>query len=270
MTELRSDVTQIGWRELSALTHARVGLGRVGVSTPTKHLLRFQADHALARDAVHATFQQSDLTAELQVGGFEVINATSMATSRASFLRRPELGRHTDERSSQALRNRARQHNEAGGSPWDVVFIISDGLSAIAVNEHATEVLRRCAELLRRRGINVGPIVIIPLGRVGLLNGVGKDLAARSAAILIGERPGLSAPDSLGAYFEFAPDSDLNDADRNCISNIRPGGLALTAGAQQLSLLICEGLTHGRSGTTLKVEYPAVPDVGRLGASSVG
>lgn len=221
---------------------ARIGLGRSGVSLPTDQLLTMQADLALARDAVHAPFEVDRLTAEL--AGFGCVVVSTMAHDRADYLRRPDRGRQLSPTSEADLRGLAQ------GA--DLALIVSDGLSATAANLHAVPFVRA---LLADLALRVSPVVIAPLARVGLLNEVGAALGARSAAIVLGERPGSSAPDSLSVYFEMSPAAGLTDADRNCISNIRPGGLPIGVAAAQAAALITAGLRSGLSGTGLKVEY---------------
>ncbi|MEI2718006.1 MAG: ethanolamine ammonia-lyase subunit EutC [Candidatus Nanopelagicales bacterium] len=235
--------------DLRTLTSARVGLGRSGVSATTKDLLAFRVDHSLARDAVHAQFDAEGLAAELAGGGLSCVVAESRATNRADHLRRPDRGRR--------LSGPARDALTAQRSPADVALIVSDGLSATAVNRHAATLVGEIVANLGDAGMTVAPIVIVPFGRVALLNDVGAALGSRCAAIVIGERPGLSAPDSLSVYTEVNPAQRLTDADRNCISNIRPGGLPLQEAARRTAMLLSESLRLGRSGTTLKVEYPS-------------
>ena len=237
---------------IDALTPARVGLARTGTSLTTADHLAFQADHAQARAAVHAEFEADRLTAELDGAGVRSISVSTRARDRMHYLKHPEAGR----RLSGAAREQLSA--ESADSP-DVVLILSDGLSATATNRHGVPLL---LDLLRRlTPWTVAPVVVAPFARVGLLNDVGAALGARAAGIILGERPGLSAPDSLSFYCEYSPRRGLTDADRNCISNIRPGGLPLTVAADRAAQLLTATLEQHSSGIGLTVEYRAVPAV---------
>ncbi len=222
------------------LTTARVGLGRSGVSLPTSVQLAMAADHARARDAVHAQFDVAGLQHALREVGCVV--AATRAADRGTYLRRPDLGRVLADSSRAEL---------AALPACDLAVLVSDGLSATAANRHAAPLVTELCRLLP--GLRVS-VVVVPLARVGLLNDAGAALRARAAAIILGERPGLSAPDSLSFYFEVAPRDGLTDADRNCVSNIRPDGLPVATAAAQAAALIEAGLVAGLSGTLLKVE----------------
>ncbi len=228
----------------TALTTARVGLGRRGVSVPTSAMLSFQADHAAARDAVHADFEVDTVRTALTEAGIESVTVTTGTRQRGEYLRRPDLGRRLSEQSRSAL---------ASVSGVEIAVILSDGLSATAANQHGAALTIALVQQLG--GLRVIPVVIAEYARVGLLNEVGALLGARAAVMIIGERPGLSAPDGLSVYFEVAPRAGLTDADRNCISSIRPSGLPLALAAQQAARLITEGLRRGISGTALQVEH---------------
>ncbi len=247
--------------DLTAITHARVGLGRVGVGVPTEHLLQFRLDHTLARSAVREPFESAALTAELVDAGLDVVVVDTLTHLRGEFLRRPDLGRRLSDPAIAELRALADARAAEGRPGVDVVIAISDGLSATAVDSHALELVTAIAAALAARGISIGPVVVVPFGRVGVLNDIGAAIGARSAAIVIGERPGLSAPDSLSVYFEVAPRSGLDDSSRNCISNIRPRGLPIEVAAVQVAMLITAGLQRGISGTGLKPEYGEATDM---------
>jgi len=193
------------WPVLAKLTHARVGLGRCGSGMPTEAMLRFQADHALARDAVFEPFDVEAVRDACERAGLEPIVVDTQARTCAQFLRMPFAGRQLSPDSRTQLEQVARDRAAAGLADPDVVFIVSDGLSAMGVNLHAGAVLRSAVELLRSAGVAIGPVLIAHRGRVGLMNEVGTALRSASTAMLIGERPGLSAPDSVGAYFEYSP-----------------------------------------------------------------
>jgi ethanolamine ammonia-lyase small subunit len=229
--------------KLRALTPARVGLERTGVSLRTGDQLKFQRAHAQARDAVHARLDVAQLAAALgQLSGLPVLRLHSAATDRASYLQRPDLGRRLDAESRAAL---------APGT-WELVIVVADGLSALAVERHAAPLL---AELLPRlNGWRVAPLCLVEQGRVAIADEIGAALGARLSVVLIGERPGLSSPDSLGAYITFDPRPGRNDAERNCISNIRAEGLSYKQAAGQLSYYLHEARRLQLTGIGLKDE----------------
>jgi ethanolamine ammonia-lyase small subunit len=231
--------------DLRHLTPARVGLGRSGASLPTKALLDFALDHARARDAVHAPFDASGILARLDALGLRTIEVASRARSRSEYLKRPDLGRALDGSSQQLLAGRPDQSCE-------LAIVIGDGLSPAAVNLHAVELVRRL--LPRLESIAVGPIVVACGARVALGDEIGALLGARMVAVLIGERPGLSAPDSLGAYLTFAPTQRRTDAERNCVSNIHASGLGYDDAAFRIAWLVREGLARQLTGVALKDE----------------
>lgn len=263
VSPLGSDAAAVApdWQRLRDLTLARVGLGRTGVSLPTSALLSFEADHALAKDAVHAPFDAAAFAAELAGAGIATMVLATEATSREQHLRRPDRGRHLDEHSRDRLRAFAVSVAAPPAHTCDVALIVSDGLSAGAVAAAGIRVLTRMVPLLRAAQLTVGPVVVVPFGRVGLLNDVGATLRARSAVILLGERPGLTAVDSLSGYFEFSPQPGMDDAQRNCVSNIRDAGLPPEVAGEQLAQLVLAGLRTQRSGTSLKLEFPTHPQI---------
>jgi len=239
-------------RDLRHLTPARVGLGRSGASLPTSALLEFTLDHARARDAVHAELDIPAIAAGLEALGLETLQVASCAQNRKDYLRRPDLGRKLDTASQELLTNTRR-------GPCDVVVIIGDGLSPSAVNAHAVELVRNLVPRMAPGGIVLGPVVIASGARVALGDEIGALLGARMAAMLIGERPGLSAPHSLGAYLTFAPKTGCTDAMRNCVSNIHASGLSYDAAAFKIAWLVREGLTRGVTGVALKDESGGQP-----------
>jgi ethanolamine ammonia-lyase small subunit len=235
-------------RDLRQLTPARVGLGRAGASLPTQALLEFTLDHARARDAVHARFDISAVVSGLDAFGLETLAVSSRAAmDRKEYLRRPDLGRKLDAVSQGLLAGRRRH-------ACDCAIVIADGLSPSAVNTHAIDVIRSLLPRLAAAGIGVGPAVVATAGRVALGDEIGALLAARMIVMLIGERPGLSAPGSLGAYLTFAPKPGLTDADRNCVSNIHAAGLRTEEAAFKIAWLVREGLARRLSGVALKDE----------------
>jgi ethanolamine ammonia-lyase small subunit len=238
------------WTRLRAFTPARIALGRVGASQPTQALLAFSLAHAQARDAVHEPLAVADLAAALALAGFDTLNVRSRATDRPTYLRRPDLGRRLDDTSVLRLREAAG----TGPAPM-LVFVLADGLSALAVSRHAVPVLEAARKLLP--GWSIGPIVVAEQARVALGDEVGELLGASAVALLVGERPGLSSPDSLGIYLTWAPRVGRSDAERNCISNIRPEGLHFEAAARTLAGLLAGARRLGRTGIALKDESEA-------------
>lgn len=241
-----TDLVANSWEaKLRALTPARVGLGRTGVSQPLHSQLEFQQAHALARDAVHARLEAGALAeAVREIAGGDVLRLRSKAASGAAdrtiYLQRPDLGRRLDEPSRAAL----------SCGPFDLSIVIADGLSALAVERHATPLLR---ELLPRlEGWQLAPVCVVEQGRVAIGDEIGEALQAALSVVLIGERPGLSAPDSLGAYITWAPRAGRTDAERNCISNIRAEGLSYAQAAVQLFFYLREARRRQLTGVELK------------------
>ena len=237
---------------LRELTPARVGLGRAGASLPTEALLAFTLDHARARDAVHAVFDASRLMAELAGLGLNAFQVASQTKDRRDYLRRPDLGRRLDTGSRSVL---AARRNE----PCELAVVIGDGLSPAAVHIHAVELVRKLAAGLAEGGIRIGAVVVASGARVALGDEIGAELGARMVVMLIGERPGLSAPDSLGAYLTFGPRIGLTDAERNCVSNIHGAGLSYDEAAFKIAWLVREGLARQRTGIALKDESGEPP-----------
>ena len=233
--------------DLRELTPARVGLGRAGVSMTTDALLAFTLDHARARDAVHTTFEVPRLVAGLAGLGLQASQVGSQVRDRRDYLRRPDLGRMLDQASRRAL-------DGLGGGASDLAIVIGDGLSPAAVNLHAVELVRQLGPSLTEAGVGIGHVVIASGARVALGDEIGAALGARMVAMLIGERPGLSAPDSLGAYLTFAPRIGLTDEKRNCVSNIHGAGLSYDEAAFKIAWLVREGLKRQVTGVALKDE----------------
>jgi ethanolamine ammonia-lyase small subunit len=233
--------------DLRELTPARVALGRAGASLPTSALLEFTLDHARARDAVHAAFDAPALIAALAGLGLEALDVASRAGSRGDYLRRPDLGRQLDQASRQHLASRS-------SGVCELAIVIGDGLSPTAVHAHAVELVRHLLAQLAANQIKIGDVVVASGARVALGDEIGVLLGARMLVMLIGERPGLSAPDSLGAYLTFAPRIGLTDAERNCVSNIHRAGLSYDEAAHKIAWLIRQGLARGVTGIALKDE----------------
>ena len=246
----RPDVPANPWEELRRLTPARIALGRAGTSLPTGAQLDFQLAHAQARDAVHLAFDHASITSQLAEKGQETLLLHSAAADRDSYLQRPDLGRRLNVHSVQQLQELANA--QPGGV--DLAVVIADGLSALAVHRHAVPFLTHLHEQAAADGWSLSPVVLVEQGRVAVADEVGELLGAKMVVILIGERPGLSSPDSLGLYFTYAPKVGLNDAHRNCISNIRLEGLSYAMAAHRLLYLMREACRRQLSGVHLKDE----------------
>jgi ethanolamine ammonia-lyase small subunit len=231
------------WAALRRHTPARIALGRSGDALPTAEVLRFAAAHAMARDAVHVPLDGAALAAALAADGWPTIEVQSQAATRAIYLRRPDLGRRLSPAGVARL-------VPAEGPP-DVAVIAADGLSATAVQRHLPALLAALRRVLAD-SLSMSPVVIATQARVALGDEVGERLGARLALILIGERPGLSSPDSVGAYLTYSPRVGSTDALRNCVSNIRPEGLAIDAAARRIAWLMRAALARGMTGVGLK------------------
>jgi len=242
----RDIVTQSPWRDWRNATPARLALGRAGAGMPTDEVLRFGWAHAMARDAIHAALDVPALEASLRAEGWDVAQVRSRAADRTAYLRRPDLGRQLDAGDAQALRAKA-------GAASDICIVIGDGLSSLAVARHAVPLLAALKPHLPS-GLGVAPVVIASQARVALADEVGELFDAKLSVMLIGERPGLSSPDSLGIYVTHTPRRGRHDAERNCISNVRPEGLAYGVAAFKLAWLVRESLRRGLTGVELKDE----------------
>ncbi|WP_409438525.1 ethanolamine ammonia-lyase subunit EutC [Pseudomonas glycinae] len=238
------------WLELRRLTPARIALGRTGTSLPTSAQLDFQYAHAQARDAVHLPFDHAALSAQLNERQRESLLLHSAAVDRNSYLQRPDLGRKLSDQSAQALREYAEAH--PGGV--DLVIVVADGLSALAVHRHTLPFLTRLEEQMSADEWSTAPVVLVEQGRVAIGDEIGQLLGAKMVVMLIGERPGLSSPDSLGLYFTYNPKVGLTDAYRNCISNVRLEGLSYGMAAHRLLYLMREACRRQLSGVNLKDE----------------
>jgi ethanolamine ammonia-lyase small subunit len=232
-----------GWAALRRFTPARVGLGRSGISLPTLRHLQLQEALALARVAVHEAFDAPLLAAELQTLGIQTVRCRSAAPDRATYLQRPDLGRRLAPESRAALKS-------LGHDPIELVLVIADGLSAAASRRHAASLVGALLALLAQKW-KVGPVVLVQQGRVAVGDEVAEILEAQAVAVLIGERPGLSAADSLGAYVTWAPRVGCRDAQRNCISNIRAEGLTIPEGARALAAILAAARDSQVSGVAL-------------------
>jgi ethanolamine ammonia-lyase small subunit len=235
------------WTELRAHTDARIALGRSGASLPTAEVLRFGVAHAQARDAVHLPFDAAGVSANLAAHGFEPLEVESAAVDRATYLHRPDLGRRLSARSRtqlSALPIRQR----------DVLCVVGDGLSSSAVHRHAVALLVELRPRLEASGLQLDQVVLAHQARVAIGDEIGELMHARVVLMLVGERPGLSSPDSLGAYLTWAPRVGCLDSARNCVSNIRPEGLAYGQAAHKLAWLAVAARSIGATGIGLKDE----------------
>lgn len=231
------------WSSLRRLTAARIGLQRSGASLATAPLLAFRLAHAQARDAVHADLDTAKLTKELGVLG-AVLNVESAATDKQTYLMRPDLGRRLTAAGESTLVPHA--------GDYDVVFVVSDGLSARATQTHAAPLIADILPAMQTQDWRIAPLVIVRHGRVAIGDAIARALGATCAVVLIGERPGLSAPDSMGAYMTWRPGAHTSDADRNCISNIRPAGVGYADAAFKVAHLLNAMRRRGLSGVALK------------------
>jgi ethanolamine ammonia-lyase small subunit len=226
--------------DLKQFTPARVALARTGHSLATAELLRFQLDHARARDAVYFELDPTAIALPHTL-------VQSAARDRSTYLRRPDLGRTLSEESRLRLTR----------ATYDAAFVIADGLSAPAVHRHAMPLLE--ALLPRLTDWNLAPLTLALQARVALGDEIAEALGARMAVVLIGERPGLSSPDSLGIYLTWDPRRGRTDAERNCISNVRPEGISYALAAHKLHSLMESSRTHRLSGVALKEDAPSLP-----------
>ncbi|MFT3783188.1 MAG: ethanolamine ammonia-lyase subunit EutC [Nibricoccus sp.] len=235
------------WSHLRKHTSARIALGRSGGSQLTNSVLDFRLSHARARDAVQAIFEADQVEQLLRSREMFTFRLNTSASDRRTYLIRPDQGRQLDDASKQLL--------FASASKWgsrDLAIIVSDGLAAQAAKRHAVDVVIPLVKTLAAAQWSIYPIFVVPFARVKLQDEVGEILGARHTLMLLGERPGLGSPDSLGAYFTFKPHAGCTDADRNCVSNIRPDGLAPAQAAVKVAQLLCESARLGLSGVALK------------------
>ncbi|WP_269310156.1 ethanolamine ammonia-lyase subunit EutC [Klebsiella pneumoniae] len=221
------------WNPLREFTDARIALGRSGASLPTREVLNFGLAHARARDAIHQPFASQQLVAPLAALGLDALTVHSAAPDRHTYLRRPDLGRRLAD---------------------DLLLVIGDGLSSWAVERQAVPLIRALLPYLQTLGIGLAPVVLAHQSRVALGDDIGETLKARAVAILIGERPGLSSPDSLGVYLTWQPHRQRLESERNCISNIRPEGLSHDAAAFKLAWLLEQAFLRRLTGVGLKDE----------------
>lgn len=234
------------WELLRQFTDARIALGRSGASLPTDEVLKFGLAHAQARDAIHQPFDSEQLRTALEALGLATLIVHSAAPDRATYLHRPDLGRRLDDESRAMLSARKRDA--------DLLLVIGDGLSSHAVHRQSVGFIRALLPYIDTLGLSLAPVVLAHQSRVALGDDIGEALGARAVAILIGERPGLSSPDSLGVYLTWQPQRTRIESERNCISNIRPEGLPWEAAAFKLAWLLEQAFLRRLTGVKLKDE----------------
>ena len=242
------------WQTLRRFTAARIALGHTGISQPTQVQLDFQLAHARARDAVHQALDIPSLTQALASAwqaALAPLLLHSAAENRNVYLQRPDLGRRLDGPSRELLGPQAKD--------YDLAIVIAEGLSALAIEQNAAPFLAALQPLLAHDKWTLAPLCIVEQGRVAVGDEVGELLGARQVVVLIGERPGLSSPDSMGLYLTWAPRVGLTDERRNCISNVRPAGLAAQDAATKLHYLLREARRRQLSGVELKDETEHAP-----------
>ncbi|HLL93622.1 MAG TPA: ethanolamine ammonia-lyase subunit EutC [Spirosoma sp.] len=246
MNELRrSPVETDEWQTLKAFTDARIALGKTGVSVPIKESLALKLAHAHAKDAVYSSLDKGSLLASLKAAGLPVYCLQSRAANRDIYLQRPDLGRRLADDSAGVL-------GQLDPAPADLSIILADGLSAIALNENAWPVVQLLIDTARKKKYSIAPLTLVEQGRVAIADEIGSLLQARLTVILIGERPGLSSFDSMGAYMTYAPHPGLTDERRNCVSNIRRQGLSAAMAAEKIMYLIHEAFRLELTGVALK------------------
>lgn len=256
-------VTANPWQALRQFTDARIALGRAGVSLPTAAHLAFQLAHAQARDAVHLALDSAGLSQSLNsvLGNQSCVNLHSAAADRTAYLQRPDLGRRLDEASRKTLEGLKTVGQGENVRPFDLAFVVIDGLSSLAITQNAAPFLDVLQRRIAAENWSVAPICIVSQGRVAIGDEVGELLGARAVVVLVGERPGLSSPDSMGLYLTWMPRIGLLDDSRNCISNVRPAGLRYENAAYKLHYLLAQAHKRQLSGVGLKDETLADPQL---------
>lgn len=232
------------WDKLKEFTSARIAIGRTGNSIPVKNSLEFKLAHAHARDAVYSKLDSEKLQHDLEVHKLPVIHLKSQAVYREQYLQRPDLGRRIDEEAYNLL----KPHK----GNYDIAIIIADGLSATAINQNTVPLLEILIPAFTMAKFSIAPLCLIEQGRVAIGDDVGAVLNAKLSLILIGERPGLSAADSMGAYITYSPKPGLTDESRNCVSNIRPQGLTAHLAAEKIFYLVQQAIRRQLTGVQLK------------------
>ncbi len=250
MEAASSAVPQSVWNRLREFTPARIGIGSTGVSQLTRSTLEFQQDHAAARDAVYSALNSQGIAEEIEGNGLIAVALKSEAHSRHDYLTRPDWGRRLDAVSIGRL--------QPFYGDWDIVFVICDGLSATAVNQYASGLIKEILPTVQSMNWKVGPVALVEQGRVAIGDEIAAALGAMMVVVLIGERPGLCSADSMGVYITLNPRIGSMDSERNCISNVRQGGLEITGASRKLSYLVTEGRRLGVTGVGLKEKADTV------------
>ncbi|MBI9086075.1 MAG: ethanolamine ammonia-lyase subunit EutC [Desulfobacterales bacterium] len=246
------------WQTLKRFTNARIALGRAGMSLPTRAHLDFQLAHAQARDAVALPLNFQELAEKLNRRKIPSIRLQSRAPDRQTYLQRPDLGRLLDTPSEKRLADAACPNH-----PPDIALVIADGLSSKAIDGHAVHFADLLVSALEKRRFRCSPVCLVKEGRVAVGDHIGEILSSRMTVVLIGERPGLSSPDSMGIYFTYGPKREKTDADRNCISNIHARGLSYDIALEKLLFLIAQANRLKLSGIRLKDDTPAHHPLGQ-------
>ena len=263
MTRGKAPVTPNPWADLRRLTAARIALGRAGVSLPTAAHLAFQLAHAQARDAVHRTLDVPQLMLSLRTSpdtqDTPCIALHSAAADRGWYLQRPDLGRRLDTASRETLTAHRKATQSEDEYPYDLAFVVADGLSALAIEQNAAPFLHLLLRRIAGEHWRIAPIGVVAQGRVAIGDEVAELLGAKAVVVLVGERPGLSSPDSMGLYLTWRPRVGLTDASRNCISNVRAAGLSHADAACKLHYLMLEMVRRQLSGVELKDDAAADP-----------
>lgn len=239
------------WEQLKQFTDARIALGRAGGSLPTRPALAFQLAHAEAKDAVLKKLDIALLEQQLSALQHKMLHVQSDAADKDVYLKRPDLGRELSEESRLQLKQYAQQHPAA----YDVLIVAGDGLSARAIEDNAPYFIQQFYTACHEQNWSVAPLVIAVGSRVALGDEIASILRAKMLVMLIGERPGLSSPDSMGIYYTWQAQKGCHDAMRNCISNVRPAGLPVQVAIQRLVALMRKSCALGMSGVHLKDEH---------------
>ncbi|UOH76394.1 ethanolamine ammonia-lyase subunit EutC [Acinetobacter schindleri] len=255
--QFQSQLQDNPWQQLKAYTDARIALGRAGGSLPTRPSLEFQLAHAQAKDAVLKSLAADQLKESLSRTGLTILNVESQAVEKDLYLKRPDLGRILSDESKMMLQQYRNEHHDT----WDVVIVAGDGLSARAIEENTPHFIPALVEACKVQGWRVAPLIIARGSRVALGDEVAEILKAKMLVMLIGERPGLSSPDSMGIYYTYNAFKGCHDALRNCISNVRPAGLSYPLAIQRLIALMQKSCTLQRSGVQLKDEHETLVEV---------
>jgi ethanolamine ammonia-lyase small subunit len=245
------------WQGLRQFTSARIALGRAGLSMPTEPQLAFQLAHAQARDAVHQALDvmalKQNLMLQLSLPEGQVICLQSAAPNRSTYLKRPDLGRKLSEASRALLQKiDANKTLEEASAAYDLAFVLVDGLSALAIENNACNFLKMACSRFVQEGLKLAPFTVVEQGRVAIGDQVGELLKAKLVVVMIGERPGLSSPDSMGLYITWNPTIGLTDERRNCISNIHQAGMSYAQAANKLGYLLKEASERQLTGVALK------------------